>query len=214
MTDRSPQSSFDAPTLRSGRRLLRTLGLTLVVAAGASCQPDATLRPDAEPRAHRSVPRRAGPPAVQLVRVRSLEDGHAIPGSGAVLFRHRTGLEVRLWTRELEPGERVEVFWAVFNNPAACAHPNALTGAPCSPPDLFVPEAQGSLHLVATLSAREGGRLFHHAWLAVGSDEGCVGPPFPCGTLTDPFGAEVHVPLFVPGGGPGVQAAQFLPASR
>lgn len=214
MSDRSLLASFNAPTVRSGRCLLRTLSLPLALAVGTSCQPDAALRPEATPLFHRTVADDTGRPAVQFVRVRSLADGHAIRGSRAALLRHPARLTVRLWTRELEPGERVEVFWAVFNNPAACTHTNALTGAPCSPPDLFVEEAKGSLHLVATLSAREGGRLFHRASLAVGSQEGCVGPPFPCGTLTDPFGAEVHVPLFVPGGGPGLQAAQFLPASR
>jgi hypothetical protein len=142
--------------------------------------------------------------------VRSLSDGHGIHGTNAVLTRHTGGLTVRVRTRELDPRESVDVFWAVFNEPSACTHPNAMTGAPCSPPDLFVEAAQGSLHYVATLTADARGTLTYSASLASHSTAGCVGDPFPCHGLTDPFGAEVHSPMFVPGGGAGRQAAQFV----
>ena len=154
-----------------------------------------------------------GPASVtaQHVIVRSLADGNVVKGSSATLKRRSNGLTVRVHTRELDPGESVDLFWAIFNQPGACTNPNPLTGAPCSPPDLFVPEAEGSLHYVATLTAAADGRLTYSAELATGSSDGCVGDPFPCNTLTNPAGAEVHSPLFVPNGGPGRQAAQFLP---
>jgi hypothetical protein len=146
-----------------------------------------------------------------LLCVKSLMDGRDIPGSSATLKRRSGGLTVSVHTRELDPGESVDVFWAIFNRPEACVNPNPLTGAPCSPPDLFIPNTLGSLHYVATLTADMHGKLSYWSTLLTGSDIGCVGDPFPCNTLTNPFGAEVHSPMFVPNGGPGRQAAQFLP---
>ncbi|MGH7693424.1 MAG: hypothetical protein ACRENH_00505 [Gemmatimonadaceae bacterium] len=147
---------------------------------------------------------------VQRVQVKSLADGSGINGSNAVLMRGVAGLTVRVETRALAPNESVDVFWAIFNNPAACTHPNALTGAPCSPLDLFVAETQASLHYAATLAADARGKLSYFASLDVGTAAGCVGAPFPCYTLMHPLGAEVHSALFVPNGGPGRQAAQFF----
>jgi hypothetical protein len=146
----------------------------------------------------------------QHVRVKSLTDGRDIRGSTAVLRRRSGGLTVRVRTRQLNPHESVDVFWAIFNEPAACTHPNPLTGAPCSPPDLFVEGTRGSLHYVATFTADARGRLAYTASLPLHATAGCVGDPFPCHGVTDPFRAEVHSPMFVPGGGPGRQAAQFI----
>lgn len=153
----------------------------------------------------------AGAVTMQHVTVKSLADGNDIPGSSATLRRQKDGLTVRVRTRKLDAGESVDVFWAIFNNPAACRNPNPITGAPCSPPDLFIADTGGSLHYVATLSADADGRLTYTASLAVGSTAGCVGGAFPCNTLMDPAGAEVHSPMFATNGGPGRQAAQFLP---
>jgi hypothetical protein len=147
----------------------------------------------------------------QHVQVKSLLDGHDIQGSSATLMRRSDGLAVSVHTRELTAGESVDVFWAIFNRPEACVNPNPLTGALCTPPDLFVPNTLGSLHYVATLTADVHGKLSYWFSLLTDSDIGCVGDPFPCNTLTNPFGAEVHSPMFVPNGGPGRQAAQFLP---
>jgi hypothetical protein len=147
----------------------------------------------------------------QHVQVKSLLDGHDIQGSSATLMR-RSGLTVSVHTRELTPGESVDVFWAIFNRPEACVNPNPLTGALCTPPDLFVPNTLGSLHYVATLTADVHGKLSYFSSLLTESDIGCVGDPFPCNTLTNPFGAEIHSPMFVSNGGPGRQAAQFLPS--
>lgn len=153
----------------------------------------------------------AGAVTTQHVKVRSLVDGDAIAGSSSTLKRRKDGLTVRVRTRELNAGEPVDVFWAIFNNPGACRNPNSSTGALCTPPDLFIAETGGSLHYVATLTAGADGRLSYSASLSAGSSAGCVGDPFPCSTLTNPAGAEVHSPMFVPNGGPGRQAAQFLP---
>jgi hypothetical protein len=192
---------------RSARRAASRL--VLVLLAAASCTPD-VVQPVADSARELTGPGADALTQAHHVQVRSLSDGHGIRGTNAVLTRRTGGLTIRVLTRELDPRESVDVFWAVFNEPSACTHPNALTGAPCSPPDLFVEAAQGSLHYVATLTADARGRLTYSASLASHSSAGCVGDPFPCNGLTDPFGAEVHSPMFVPGGGAGRQAAQFV----
>jgi hypothetical protein len=53
----------------------------------------------------------------QHVQVKSLLDGHDIQGSSATLMRRSSGLTVSVHTRELTPGESVDVFWAIFNRP-------------------------------------------------------------------------------------------------
>lgn len=178
--------------------------------AGAACAEPDRMPAGSDPAFGITAPAERSA-TTQHVAVRSLVDGHVIRGSSAILIRRGNGLVVRVRTRGLEPGESVDVFWAIFNQPAACQNPNPLTGAPCSPPDLFIAATGGSLHFVATLTADAGGRLSYTAAIETGSDIGCMGDPFPCSTLTNPGGAEVHSPMFVPNGGPGRQAAQFLP---
>jgi hypothetical protein len=191
--------------------------LVLVLVAGISATPSNAQHESADAMASAVQPSRSAVHAsaalerTQHVRVKSLLDGHDIRGSSATLQRRRHGLTVVVHTRELDPGESVDVFWAIFNRPEACANPNPLTGAPCSPPDLFIPDTLGSLHYVATLTADAQGLLSYWSSIFAGSDVGCVGDPFPCNTLTNPFGAEVHSAMFVPNGGPGRQAAQFFP---
>src|SRR5688572_21386984 len=99
----------------------------------------------------------------QNVRVKSLSDGHSIRYSWAELERDSwgtyQGVEVEVSTRELNSREQVDVLWAIFNNSSACTNGNPVTGSPCGPPDLFIPETQASLHFVATLTADRYGRL-------------------------------------------------------
>lgn len=193
------------------RRLGRAAGWVILAAlSGASCTADDVMQPRPDVARSLTSPSTQALTRAEHVRVRSLSDGQAIRGSTAVLLRRSAGLAVRVRTRELDPQESVDVFWAIFNDPAACMHPNPLTGAPCSPADLFVEAAQGSLHYVATLTADGRGRLDYSASLASDVTTGCVGDPFPCHGVTNPFGAEVHSPMFVPGGGAGRQAAQFV----
>jgi hypothetical protein len=147
----------------------------------------------------------------QELPFKSLSDGHVIAGSEAKLTRDSdTGVSIKAETRELNPGEAVDVLWAVFNNPGACTNGNPVTGAPCGPPDLFNAATGGSLHYVATLNADGAGELSYSASLAKGDLSTCIGGPFPCNGITNVLGAEVHSPLFTPNGGPGRQAAQFV----
>ena len=143
------------------------------------------------------------------VAVKALSGGHSIHGSSATLKRQNGGLTAKVHTRELNPGESVDVLWAIFNHPEACTNPNPMTGAACSPPDLFVAGTAASLHYVAALTADGHGKLAYSASLDRGSSAACLGAPYPCNTLTNPIGAEVHSAMFAPDGGAGRQAAQF-----
>ena len=144
----------------------------------------------------------------QTVEVKSLQDGHTIADSKAKLHRRSDRLRVHVRTSELEPGEVIDVFWAVFDNPSACVHGNPVTGVPCGPPDLFVEATDATLQLATTVTADASGRVAYSASIAVGDTSGCVAG-FPCGDgVTNPLGAEVHSAMFNEAGGR--QAAQFL----
>jgi hypothetical protein len=150
----------------------------------------------------------SGTNITQTIEVKSLQDGQAIARSKATLHRKPDRLSVHVRTSELEPGEVVDVFWAVFDNPSACIHGNPVTGVPCGPPDLFVEATDATVQLVTTLTADSSGRLAYSASIAVGDTSGCVAG-FPCGDgVTNPLGAEVHSAMFNAAGGR--QAAQFL----
>jgi hypothetical protein len=147
------------------------------------------------------------PSTMQTIPVRALQDGHAITGSVAKLHRKSDRIKLRVETAELDPGETLDVFWAVFNNPAACVNGNPTTGAPCGPPDLFVEETAASLQLAANVTADASGQLDYRVSLAVGDTSGCISG-VACSGVTNPLGAEVHSAMFDEAGGR--QAAQFL----
>ncbi len=139
---------------------------------------------------------------------RSLADGSDIARSEATLVRSSNNVLVKKIETYLEPDQEVEVFFAIFNNPEECTIGNPVTGVACGPPDLFNPLTNGSLQFHGLVAADEDGEL---KLPDIGYDPAkCFGAPFPCNTLSNPAGAEVHVPLFGPGGGAGVQAAQWL----
>jgi hypothetical protein len=171
--------------------LIAVLGIALVASAGRG--------------AHGATS--SSPSRTQTIQVRSLEDGNAITGSKAKLQRKSDRLKLRVETAELDPGETLDVFWAVFNNPSACINGNPMTGAPCGPADLFVEETSASLQLAANVTADASGHLEYRLSIAVGDTSGCI-PGFPCSGVTNPLGAEVHSALFDTAGGR--QAAQFL----
>jgi hypothetical protein len=54
-------------------------------------------------------------------------------GLQAKLQRKSDRLKLRVETAQLDPGETLDVFWAVFNNPSACINGNPITGVPCGP---------------------------------------------------------------------------------
>ena len=142
------------------------------------------------------------------IRFRSLADGSEIPGSRATLYRSRRGVKVVGAKTTLQPNQTVEVFFAIFNNPEECTVGNPVTGVACGPPDLFNEATNSSLQFIEVATAEADGRL-RLPWLIRFDPAQCAGDPFPCNPVTNPRGAEVHVPLFEPNNGPGVQAAQW-----
>jgi hypothetical protein len=145
----------------------------------------------------------------QVRKFKSLSDGHTIYASKAELDRKATEVDVDAITNELNPGEQVDLLWAIFNEPSYCTNGNPVTGAPCGPPDLFIPATKASLHYVTTLTADATGSVWYDALLKKGDTSSCIGGQFPCNGLLKPISAEIHSALFVPNGGPGRQAAQF-----
>ncbi len=146
-------------------------------------------------------------PSIERIRFRSLVDGSEIRGSGATLIRRNNQVRIRNAKTRLAPNETVDVFLAIFNNPEECTIGNPVTGVACGPPDLFNAATNGSLHFIETATARANGKLRLPRMKYDAAT--CAGDPFPCSPLTNPRGAEVHVPLFAPNNGPGVQAAQW-----
>lgn len=138
---------------------------------------------------------------------RSLIDGSDIAGSKANLKRQSNRVKVTGAKTYLDPNQEVEVFFAIFNNPEFCTTGNPVTGVACGPPDLFIPEVEASLQLVGAFTAASNGKLDIPNMEDDTSQ--CFGAPFPCNPLTNSSGAEIHVPIFEPDLGPGVQAAQW-----
>ncbi len=138
---------------------------------------------------------------------RSLSDGSNIAGSKANLKRFSNSVKVTGAKTYLDPNQEVEIFFAIFNNPEFCTNGNPVTGVACGPPDLFIAETNGSLQFVGLFTAQSDGQLDIPN---INDDTSqCYGAPFPCNPLTNPAGAEIHVPIFEPNLGPGVQAAQW-----
>src|SRR5262249_59314796 len=59
--------------------------------------------------------------------------------------RRKQGVEVRVATSGLDMQTSYTVWWVIFNNPAACTHPNAILGVSCGGPDLPNPAVQAAV---------------------------------------------------------------------
>ncbi|MBI3970091.1 MAG: methyltransferase domain-containing protein, partial [Chloroflexi bacterium] len=180
--------------------------LGIFVAGGLSL---ALLSADAGPDAAATA---ASAVTKQTIQVTSLQDGYVIAGSKAKLQRRSGSLKVVVATRALEPGETVDVLWAVFNDPSACTNGNPVTGSPCGPADLFIDATGATLQFATRVTADANGRVAYEVSIAAGDTGGCI-PGFPCRNgVTNPLGAEVHSAMFNAAGGR--QAAQFVPPPK
>lgn len=194
--------------IRPRSRPLRLLGTLAIGGLAVLLTPGPDAAGAAQRPAHGATS--SSPSTTQTIQVKSLKDGHAIPGSRAKLQRKPDRLKLRVQTAELDPGETLDVFWAVFNYPSACINGNPTTGAPCGPADLFVEKTAASLQLAAHVTADASGHLDYRLSIAVGDTSGCIAG-VPCNGVTNPLGAEVHSAMFDAAGGR--QAAQFLASS-
>ena len=116
-----------------------------------------------------------------------------IPYAGASLARNNDGVFGTISTSSLAPGHVVTLWWAIFNDPAACA------GAVCAPPDLNNPVVNGSLQLGGGEVVGLNGRADFSGYLAVGDNTGFYRLPMfpnmpdPAPGLVDSKGAEIHL---------------------
>lgn len=108
-----------------------------------------------------------------------------VPGSSATLVTNRRGATVRIKTT-LTPGHAATVWWAIINNPAACAT------SPCTAADILGNTAavEAQVSYATGQVVRRDGQVAFSARLRKGVVPGgwYAGQEF-----TNPTGAEIHV---------------------
>lgn len=118
------------------------------------------------------------------------------PGA-ATLVRSKQGVEVRVATSGLDMQTSYTVWWVIFNNPAACTHPNAILGVSCGGPDLPNPAVQAAVIYAAGFVTGLGDSGNISAHLEAGSvPAGADVTPDGTASQLNPgngFGAEIHV---------------------
>jgi hypothetical protein len=115
-----------------------------------------------------------------------------IPYAGASLVRNNEGVFGTISTSGLGPDHVVTLWWAIFNDPRACA------GAVCAPPDLNNPLVNGSLQFGGGQIVGPNGRADFGGYLRVGDNTGFYRLPMfpnmpdPAPGVVDAKGAEIH----------------------
>jgi hypothetical protein len=116
-----------------------------------------------------------------------------IPYAGASLSRNNAGVFGTIYTSQLTPGHVVTLWWAIFNDPSACA------AAVCAPPDLNNPLVNGSLQFGGGEVVGISGRVDFGGYLAVGDNTGFYRLPMfpnmpdPAPGIVDAKGAQIHM---------------------
>jgi hypothetical protein len=106
----------------------------------------------------------------------------------STLVRTDSGISATLSTSELQAGYAVTTWWAVFNNPEACA-------GECADPDLFNPEVEGSFGYLAGHIVGGSGKATFGGHLAVGdTSQAVMGPG-----LLDARKAEIQIAVHTHG---------------
>jgi len=116
-----------------------------------------------------------------------------IPYAGASLSRNNEGVFGTISTSGLAPGHVVTLWWAIFNNPEACA------AAVCAPPDLNNPLVNGSLQFGGGAVVGINGRADFSGYLGVGDNTGFYRLPMfpnmpdPAPGIVDAKAAQIHL---------------------
>ena len=116
-----------------------------------------------------------------------------IPYAGASLARNNEGVFGTIYTSGLAPEHVVTLWWAIFNNPSACA------GTVCAPPDLNNPLVNGSLQFGGGEVVGVSGRVDFGGYLRAGDNTGFYRLPMfpnmpdPAPGIVDVKGAEIHL---------------------
>jgi hypothetical protein len=116
-----------------------------------------------------------------------------IPYAGASLLRNNEGVFGTISTSSLPAGHVVTLWWAIFNDPRACA------GVVCAPPDLNNPLVNGSLQFGGGEIVGLNGRADFSGYLEVGDNTGFYRLPMfpnmpdPAPGIVDAKGAQIHL---------------------
>lgn len=125
-------------------------------------------------------------PVVQFTNLSAV-----IPYAGASLSRNNSGVFGTISTSGIAPGNVVTLWWAIFNNPHACA------STPCVPIDLNTPAVNGSLQFGGGQIVGPNGRADFTGYLGIGDSSGFYrlfpNMPDPPVGLVHPKGAEIHL---------------------
>jgi hypothetical protein len=107
-----------------------------------------------------------------------------VEGATASLVRNDNGVTATLRTTGLKPHHAYTVWFVAIGNPAACA------SDPCSGPDILLnPDTHGQVTYGAGSVAGASGRGGFAVHMPVGPIDGWLADR----TLSDPYGAEIHL---------------------
>ena len=181
MTNRSPMTlrSWTAPALAMA--MLASTGCTeAVIAPGADAPPQiqaVTALAQAERSTSLVYTFPGGPDQV------------LIDGASASIVRTMNGVNLKMQTNSLMPGHAYTLWVVIFNDPDACAT------APCSPNDLFNPDAKPDMVYGAGVVASGSGTATLAGRTIVGDVSRSVQAPtgLLSNGLLDPYGAEIHL---------------------
>ena len=120
-------------------------------------------------------------------------DFQPIPGAGSELSRTEDLVCGSIDSHNLPKGAYT-FWWVIFNNPENCANPAPFGGGLCSEPDLFVESVNGSL-LWGGAGIVGPDSVGHFSACLQPGVENAPGLVLFGPSLTNPFGAEVHVGL-------------------
>ncbi len=136
---------------------------------------------------------------------------YLIDGAVSKVVRTGAGINIKLRTSELSPGDAYTLLVAVFNDPESCSEPlNPLRK--CTSGDLLGNLAENDVIFVAGHVAGGSGRGTFAGHVANGDNSGSIMTPFlggaPAAGLLDPMGAELHILLF----SHGQKLPEFMPS--
>lgn len=125
-----------------------------------------------------------------IVKVTTFNESAVIPYAGASLSRNDGGVFGSISTSGLTAGTVVTLWWAIFNNPEACAAPG------CVPSDLNNPSVNGSLQYGGGYLVGVNGRADFSNYLAVGDNTGFFllfpNMPDPAPGVVNAKNAQIH----------------------